>query len=118
MLIKDRIRLIMKARNLSAAQFAQTIDVKPANLSHILSGRNKPSLDFLQKVIENYPNVNAAWLITGETRVGEEMPVKNEAAKESTSKQIDDSINLHDKDLEKIVFFYKDGSFESYIPKQ
>lgn len=110
--------MIMKARNLSAAQFAQTIDVKPANLSHILSGRNKPSLDFLQKVIENYPNVNAAWLITGETKVGEEIPVKNEAARESTPKQSDDSIKLHEEDLEKIVFFYKDGSFESYIPKK
>jgi hypothetical protein len=50
--------------------------------------------------------------------VGEEIPVKNEVVRESTPKQVDDSINLHEEDLEKIVFFYKDGSFESYIPKK
>ena len=58
----------MKSGNLSASEFADKIDVKRSNLSHVLSGRNKPSLDFLVKVIDAYPNVNAAWLITGEAR--------------------------------------------------
>ena len=59
MLINERIKLIMKANRMNAAQFAETIGVKPANLSHILSGRNKPSMDFLEKVLLTFENVNA-----------------------------------------------------------
>ena len=81
MLIQDRIQMIIKANNLTASEFASNIDVKRSNLSHVLSGRNKPSLDFLSKVITAYPNVNASWLLTGETREG--VYVAQEAKKES-----------------------------------
>ena len=115
MLIQDRIRLIMKSGNLSASDFASKIDVKPSNLSHVLSGRNKPSLDFLEKVINAYPNVNASWLITGETREGE-----FEGIEESTPKKETKTIsNSNDsRELERIIMIYSDGTFESFTPSE
>ena len=59
MLIQDRIKLILKANNLSASEFADKVGIKRSNLSHVLSGRNKPSLDFLSKIISTFPKVNA-----------------------------------------------------------
>ena len=71
MLINDRVRLIIKANSLTSSEFADKIGVKRSNLSHVLSGRNKPGLEFLAKVIESFPNVNASWLLTGAQAYGD-----------------------------------------------
>lgn len=63
--MKDRIILLIKAMNLTAAQFADEIGVQKSSISHILSGRNNASLDFIQKVLLNYPEVNTEWLMFG-----------------------------------------------------
>lgn len=114
MLIQDRIRLIMKSGNLSASDFANKIDVKRSNLSHVLSGRNKPSLDFLEKVITAYPNVNASWLITGETREGD-----YEGEIEPQKQQVETKVKAsNSKELERIILIYSDGTFESLTPNE
>lgn len=64
--MKDRIELIFKEFRLSSAQFADSIGVQRSSISHILSGRNKPSYDFIHKILLKYPNINANWLITGQ----------------------------------------------------
>lgn len=64
--IKDRITHIISKEQLSASSFADSIGVQRSSISHILSGRNKPSLDFLQKIIKSYPKYSAEWLITGD----------------------------------------------------
>lgn len=117
MLIQDRIQLIIKVNNEAPSSFADKIGVKRSNLSHVLSGRNNPSLDFLAKIITHYPNVNASWLITGITRDGE---FKEAEEKESTSIIIDAKTENRNEsgELEKIVFFYEDGSFKSYHPSE
>jgi len=61
----DRIQLILKSKNLSSSQFADEIQVQRSSISHILSGRNKPSLDFIMKILSTYSEVNADWLIFG-----------------------------------------------------
>jgi len=61
----DRINLILKSRNLNAAQFADEIGVQRSSVSHILTGRNNASLDFLLKVLQRYPEIDTDWLITG-----------------------------------------------------
>ena len=63
--MKDRILLLLKEKNLSATKFADIIDVQRSSISHILSGRNKPSFDFIEKILNAYPDINAQWLITG-----------------------------------------------------
>ena len=63
--MKDRITLLIKAKNLTAAQFADQIGVQKSSISHIISGRNNASLDFIQKVLLTYPDVNMDWLMFG-----------------------------------------------------
>lgn len=63
--MKDRIILLIKAKNLTAAQFADQIGVQKSSISHILSGRNNASLDFVQKILISYPEVNIEWLLFG-----------------------------------------------------
>lgn len=61
----DRINLILKTKNLTAKQFAEEIGVQPSGMSHILSGRNNPSLDFVMKVMKRYPEIDINWLMNG-----------------------------------------------------
>ena len=63
--MKDRITLLIKAKNCTAAQFADEIGVQKSSISHILSGRNNASLDFVQKILLRYPEVNMDWLMFG-----------------------------------------------------
>ncbi|MBR3528471.1 MAG: helix-turn-helix domain-containing protein [Bacteroidales bacterium] len=62
----DRINLILKAKNITARQFAEEIGIQPSGMSHIMSGRNRPSLDFVKKVINRYPEIDIKWLTFGE----------------------------------------------------
>jgi len=63
--MKDRIILLIKAKNLTAAQFAEIIGVQKSSISHIISGRNNASLDFIQKILVSFPDVNMEWLMLG-----------------------------------------------------
>jgi transcriptional regulator with XRE-family HTH domain len=63
--MKDRLLKFLTREKLSSARFAEIIGVQPSGISHILSGRNKPGFDFIQKILENYPALNAEWLIMG-----------------------------------------------------
>ena len=64
-MIKDRLLHIMRSKNLTASQFADLMQVQPSNISHLLSGRNKPSIDFLIKLKETFPEYSFDWIITG-----------------------------------------------------
>ena len=61
----DRINLLLKAKNKSSRQFAEEIGIQPSGMSHILSGRNNPSLDFIMKVVKRWPEININWLMFG-----------------------------------------------------
>lgn len=75
----NRIQEILKRYNLTAARFADQLDVPRSTISHILSERNKPSLEFIQKVLEHYPDIRTNWLIKGEgTIFGKEMDLFSE----------------------------------------
>ncbi|WP_288984397.1 helix-turn-helix transcriptional regulator [uncultured Flavobacterium sp.] len=60
-----RLEIILDYYNLSASAFADKINVQRSSLSHLLSGRNKPSLDFIIKVIEVFPEVDLYWILNG-----------------------------------------------------
>jgi len=60
-----RLEKILDYYNLSASAFADRISVQRSSLSHLLSGRNKPSLDFIIKVIEVFPEVDLYWILNG-----------------------------------------------------
>lgn len=61
----ERILLILKTKNISPSQFADEINVQRSNISHIISGRNKPSLEFVKKILDRYKEINTEWLING-----------------------------------------------------
>lgn len=63
--MKDRILVFLQNENKSYAQFAEEIGVQPSGISHILSGRNNPSLDFVIKMLHKYSNLSAEWLLFG-----------------------------------------------------
>lgn len=60
-----RIEALMKVKNLTASQFADTIGIQRSGMSHILAGRNNPSLDFVLKVLNVFPEISPAWLLQG-----------------------------------------------------
>lgn len=60
-----RLEIILDYYNLSASVFADKMGVQRSSLSHLMSGRNKPSLDFVMKIIENFPEVGLYWLLQG-----------------------------------------------------
>lgn len=63
--MKDRIQQFLRSENKSSSKFAEEIGVQPSGVSHVLSGRNKPSLDFILKMLNTYPSVNTDWLLFG-----------------------------------------------------
>ena len=63
--MKDRIQAFLQSENKSYAQFAEEIGVQPSGISHILSGRNNPSLDFVIKMLHRYPSLSHEWLLFG-----------------------------------------------------
>ncbi len=63
--MKDRILAFLQNENKSYAQFAEEIGVQPSGISHILSGRNNPSLDFVIKMLHRYSSLSAEWLLFG-----------------------------------------------------
>ena len=147
-----RLEIILDYFSLNASSFADKIGVQRSSMSHLLSGRNKPSLDFILKIIDIFPEVDLYWILIGRgsfPKISEQPILKNDIVAEdlkrststlSTSQilpldllseiknpmitkvietQKDENINLlkrsNSDDLEKIVFFYKNGTFKVYI---
>ncbi len=136
----------MEYHQLSAAAFADAIQVGRSSISHILSGRNKPSLEFVMKIIDAFPEVELYWLLNGtgtypkttpppiEKKV--ELPPTPEKTATVPDKTLTDLFSsteipsTFDKNpltsekketfkntpsVERIVIFYTDGTFDSYV---
>lgn len=63
--MKDRIKGILDHFRITPSKFADTIGMQRSAVSHILSGRNKPGLDFLSKILDSYAEISGDWLVTG-----------------------------------------------------
>ncbi len=63
--MKDRLLQLLDLEQLSPSKFADLIGVQRSSVSHVLSGRNKPSYDFLQKTLKAFPGLHADWLVMG-----------------------------------------------------
>ncbi|PKP52944.1 MAG: hypothetical protein CVT92_06655 [Bacteroidetes bacterium HGW-Bacteroidetes-1] len=63
--LKERIAHVIKIKNITATQLAEEMNIQRSGLSHILSGRNNPSLDFVTKLKETYPEFSLDWLLLG-----------------------------------------------------
>lgn len=123
----ERLHKILKEYELSAAGFADRINVGRATISHILSGRNKPSLDFVMKIVNEFPQVDLYWLLNGKGSFPktEELPFptshKPLIPQKKEIEQIPDlntepQKQITSKKIKRIIIFMEDGTFESYDP--
>lgn len=128
----ERLRKLLSYYDISAAGIAEVLGIQRSTISHLLSGRNKPSLDFVLKILKHYPEVELYWLINGQG----EFPAKKTAIVEEkaptpdvTTQQIifseNDTVNSQKveipvkkvtskKEIDRIVIFYTDGTFSHY----
>lgn len=143
--MKDRILEFLKKENKTSAQFAEEIHVQPSGISHILSGRNKPSLDFVLKMLDKYTFLSTEWLLFGKGSIYKEPKMadlfaevdllqtgiqKGISSKTEKKTQIENGQESdiqgitqeksHSKDSQtiKIVWFYDDNSFVEYYPRK
>jgi len=144
--MKERLLEFLKNENKSSAQLAEEIGVQASGISHILSGRNNPSLDFILKMLGKYEFLSTDWLLFGrgsmykeprirtlfdyepvETREKSDLQTRNESvAAESEYKET--VISKSPGDLQvpipkttsvvKIVWFYENNSFEEFFPRR
>ena len=64
-----RLQAIMSENNLSSSELATKLEIPESNITHYLLGRNKPSFEFIYKILVLFPSLNARWLITGEGKM-------------------------------------------------
>ena len=105
----------MKSNELSSAQFAEKLGVQRSGISHILSGRNKPSLDLISKIHFKFDSVSIQWLLFGDENNRSES-IAYEPAKKVKKNKIDSQ--SYPKNTEKIIILYDDKSFIEFYPKK
>ena len=116
----ERLEHLLQYYSLSASSFADKVNVQRSSISHLLSGRNKPSLEFVLKVVKAFPEINLYWLLNGKGN----FPAENK--KEVAPALAPEFLAIEEKKLpklsaknlqkviDKIVIFYSDGSFKAY----
>ncbi|TVZ51580.1 helix-turn-helix domain-containing protein [Dokdonia sp. Hel_I_53] len=119
-----RLQKVMNDHQLSAAAFAEKLEVGRATISHLMSGRNKPSLDFVMKVTSTFETVDLDWLIYGEINPKKkphstpqtdeklyENHLKNEVSKNEENFK---NISTNSSKVKRVILLMSDGTFESY----
>jgi len=144
--VLDRIAKLIKAKKLSSSQFADEIGVQRSSVSHVMSGRNKPSLDFVTRILSAYADVNPDWLLSGmgnmyrdddaptgtgtlpfeddgytetepEKGPEAELPSKHELYRQAKRKTGSTNVASGRKAIDKIVIFYSDDTFREFTPE-
>ena len=128
--IVSRIEEVRKNHQLTAASFATKIGVQRSAISHILSGRNKPSLEFLMKIHDSFDEVNLEWLILGKPSPlskNLEIPANHSEINQLTS-VLDNMLPVSKSDIsnesesaeapKEIIYLYENGKFERFTPKK
>lgn len=137
--MKERIQKLLTSEGIQPTKFAEIIGVQRSSISHILSGRNKPSFDVIQSILKKFPKINSEWLILGSGDMYKKPiqtslfdvnqvipkqdslnsptePIINEKLESTSpeSKPLENRIN--EKDIERVVVFFKDKTFTEYKP--
>jgi transcriptional regulator with XRE-family HTH domain len=145
--MKERLLEFLKRENKSSAQLAEEIGVQASGISHILSGRNNPSLDFILKMLEKYEFLSTDWLLFGKGTMykdgkmqtlfdyepgnlqeNSELPNQHElnirgienqdAIKSKSANNSVNSANINTAGVVRIVWFYENNSFEEFYPRR
>lgn len=146
--MKDRICKIMELETLTASRFAESIGIQRAAMSHILSGRNNPSLDVMTKILERYAYISPDWLLFGKGEMrrsmtgnynensphensinADEPQVRTEYREENRDNDssnnekstVVEKVIIQEKPsklIHKIMVFYSDNTFDTFIPEK
>jgi hypothetical protein len=143
--MKDRISKLMEVEQISPTRFAVLIGTQPSVVSHILNGRNKPSLEVAQKILTAFPTINPDWLISGiGAMYREELPsrqaslfdvkptisintgtyeqklpdknLQEKVKQEPEVAKTEREVIVKEKTVKKITVYYSDKTFEEFIP--
>lgn len=144
--MNEKLRILMQNEKLTASKLAEILEVKPAAISHILSGRNKPSFELLCKLVNRFPQINPYWLMgdaqemynsssatavpTSSAEISPsstsgtlfdqkpEQQSNSEKSNISDESQIAPISTLGRTDIDKIIIVYRDQTFEELRPKR
>lgn len=123
---RERIEQVMKILGLSARQFSEQINVQPATISNMMSGRNNPSLDVMKRILSRYPTLNPEWLILGngemwrtvpgyEPQLFDKLPPAGTKPIEiPTKKEEPQVVAVPQKEIKNIVVYYTDGTYQEF----
>ena len=134
--IRDRFKMIMEREGLAAGAFAESIGASQATISHILSGRNNPSVEIMLRVHQRYEDINLEWLLTGKGNMSNSQestqPLSNsincaenrkETLLESTAKREKSTVNQEiiykerpPRKITEIRIFFDDNTYETFKP--
>ncbi len=136
--MRNRIEQLIKDKGLTSVKFAETIGVQASSISHVVSGRSKPSFDFMEKIKNKFPEINMNWLISGEGEMynygnrdmlnfeaKEEKNTSNFYREEEVKKQEQQTQVPHElfytnndktKVIERVVVFFTDKTLKEYKP--
>ena len=89
--MKERIKKIMESENMTPARFADSLQIGRAVISHILNGRNNPSLDVITRILTQMPDIDSQWLLTGSGNM-----YKSEISNHSSDSDIKNQNSLPD----------------------
>ena len=144
--MKARLNQLLDVEHLSPSKFADHIGVQRSSVSHVLSGRNNPSFDFLSKTLKAFPDLNADWLILGQGAMYDRGDRSEGTLFQSEQQEISSGelLDSQEKDLfqeskaadapemvvpgniqrenkfpkvVRVVLFYDDDTFRSYEPE-
>ena len=121
--MRDRLVQFLEAENLTKAQFADSINVARAAISHIFAGRNNPGYDFIVNTMKAYPTLNIEWLLSGKGNMYKEngsinkTPVENilfDSPVELPMPASDDSLTTQGthRRIKKIMVLFEDNTYE------
>lgn len=138
-----RLQQFLELEQLTPSRLADIMGIQRSGLSHILSGRNKPGYDFLNKLLKKFPQINAEWLITGNGKPYKELNQNITPQKESSelfSYSADNEVIIQEdnvsqpfenhkteikteeqsknKDVKRITLFFSDGSYKEFYPNK
>ena len=152
--LNKKIEQIIIDKGLSPSYFADTIGIQRSSISHILSGRNKPSLDIVQRILKVFPDIDRDWLIfdneipqQNAPQINRQQPINQRVAPNNLFEQkprespknfqseqlsVQTPVNVipkrkierptiplttnTNKQIERIMIFYTDGTFEEKRP--
>ncbi len=111
--VLNRIKKIIEDRNLTNSEFAEKIGVPKSSISHLLSERNKPSLDLITKISENFEEITLDYLIFGVSEVKKDkIKASNDLFSYQEIDNTKDSVKESNNRVKSIIIIYENNKFE------